>query len=45
MKVRRYCEQFYPDGKLLLADDRLEFRKPADSSGPERAEQVRTRTG
>ncbi len=45
MKFRRYCEQFYPDGKLLLADERLEYRKSGGARGPEQADQVRTRTG
>lgn len=45
MKFRRYCEQFYPDGKLLLADGRLETGKSADTSCPGEAGQVRTRTG
>ena len=45
MKFRRYCEQFYPGGNLLLAEERLEFGKSADSIGPEQADQVRTRTG
>ena len=45
MKFRRYCEQFYPGGKLLLADERLEFKKSANSSSPERADQARARTG
>ncbi|MDE0694740.1 MAG: Rieske 2Fe-2S domain-containing protein [Boseongicola sp.] len=45
MKFRRYCEQFYPDGEPLLADERTEFRKSADAGGPEQADEVRTRTG
>ncbi len=45
MKFRRYCEQFYPGGKLLLADERLEFKESANSSSPEQADQARARTG
>ena len=45
MKFRRYCEQFYPDGKPLLAGERLESRKSASASGPGQADRARTRTG
>ena len=43
MKFRRYCEQFYPGGQPLLADERIEFRKSVDTKDPEQADQVRTR--
>lgn len=45
MKFRRYCEQFYPDGELLLGDARPESGKSADASGPGLADPLRTRTG